>query len=306
MNQKSIILSEKLLQNELKDIFNIQVSCGIKFNKNIKKTKLVLSGGGIKGICQLGALYGLEQLDILKNITTYAGSSVGSMIAFFLYIGYDVMELYKVIEMIDFSKIKETVITNLLTHFGMDDGKRIEIVFKKLCLAKQVNPNVTFKDMYIKTQKTLIITATCINDKKAHYFSYETTPNMSILMAVRMSMSIPIYFTPVVYKKNIYVDGACIDGYPMHLFKDNLDDVIGICISNVHDTIDNINNIEDYLYHTVQCLIEGHSNNTIKGYENVSIKIISKDYSSVDFSLDKISKKKLFDIGYNTTMSYYI
>lgn len=298
-------LSEKKLQDELNDLFNIDVLHVTKFNKNVKKTNLVLSGGGIKGISHLGVLYALEQLDLLKNITTYAASSVGAMIAFFLYIGYDVTELYKIIEMLDFSKIKEVVFSNLFTQYGLDDGKRMELVFKKLCVAKKVNPKITFIQMFNILKKTLIITATCVNDKKVHYFSHETTPNMPILIAVRMSMSIPIYYTPVQYKNNIYVDGGCIDNFPIHLFKDNLDETIGIYVSNDRNVADNINNIEDYFYHTIQCLMEGHSINSIKGYENVSIKVTLKDFSSVDFSLDKIAKKKLFDKGYETAMSYY-
>jgi NTE family protein len=306
MNTENI--SEKNLQDELNDIFNININTlhTTKFNKNTKKTKLVLSGGGVKGICHMGALYALEQLDILKNITTYAASSIGAMLAFFLYIGYDVIELYKIIEILDFSKIKEVVFSNLLTQYGLDDGKRMELVFKKLCLAKKISPKITFMQMFNNSKKTLIITATCVNDKKVHYFSHETVPNMPILLAVRMSMSIPIYYTPVRYKNNIYIDGGCIDNFPIHLFKDNLDETIGIYITNICDIADDINNIEDYFYHTIQCLMEGHSVNSVKGYENVSIKIILKDFSSVDFSLDKTAKKKLFDKGYDTAMSYYI
>lgn len=307
MNSKQN-LTEKKLRNELDDIFNapsIPSLQKIKFNKHTKKTKLVMSGGGIKGICHIGALKALEDIGLLKNITTYVGSSAGAMAAVFLYIGYSAKEIYELFEMINLSKVKDIAFTNLLTQYGIDNGKPLEMIFEKLCLGKNVDPKVTFKEMFNKTHKTLIITTTCVNDKKVHYLSHETTPNLRILTALRMSISIPIYFTPVRYKKKYYIDGACIDSFPIHLFNDNLDEVIGLFISDVHDNVNNINNIEEYLYHTIQCLLEGHSINSIKGYEHVSINIISKNMNAVDFSLNKTAKQKLFDIGYNTAMSYY-
>ena len=56
---------------------------------------LCLSGGGIKGISYIGTLMYLESenyLDI-NNITTYVGTSSGSILSFFLNIGYSLKEL---------------------------------------------------------------------------------------------------------------------------------------------------------------------------------------------------------------------
>jgi NTE family protein len=295
-------ISEQSLNDELDIIFN-QYANRNKLTSN-KKTILVLSGGGIKGISQLGALSVLHENNMLSDITTYVGTSVGSMIVFFLYIGYSVPELYSVIERIDFSKMKCVSFSNLLMQYGLDDGKKIELVLCKLCAAKNVDTNITFKEMFDITNKKLIITASCINDKKTHYFSYTDTPDVSILSAIRMSMSIPIYFTPVSYNNKMFIDGGCIDNYPINLFKDNLDNVIGIYIENIRENISDISNIEDYLYHMMQCLVEGHSVNCIKGYEHATIKISLKNISAIDFNIDNATKKKLFDIGYNAALSY--
>ena len=47
---------------------------------------LCLSGGGTKGICYIGAIENLESNNYLnlKNIDTFVGTSVGSIISFFL------------------------------------------------------------------------------------------------------------------------------------------------------------------------------------------------------------------------------
>ena len=295
-------ISEQSLNDELDIIFN-QYANRNKLTSH-KKTILVLSGGGIKGISQLGALSVLHENNMLNDITTYVGTSVGSMIVFFLYIGYSVPELYSVIERIDFSKMKCVSFSNLLMQYGLDDGKKIELVLCKLCAAKNIDTSITFKEMFNITNKKLLITASCINDKKTHYFSYTDTPDVSILSAIRMSMSIPIYFTPVSYNNKMFIDGGCIDNYPINLFKDNLDNVIGIYIENIRENISDICNIEDYLYHMMQCLVEGHSVNCIKGYEHATIKISLKNISAIDFNIDNATKKKLFDIGYNAALSY--
>ena len=44
------------------------------------KVGLVLSGGGVNGIVELGSLKALEKLNLLKNIKNYCGSSIGSLI----------------------------------------------------------------------------------------------------------------------------------------------------------------------------------------------------------------------------------
>lgn len=271
---------------------------------NMVKTKLVLSGGGIKGIAHLGALCALHELDILKNITVYAGTSVGALIIVLIVIGYIPNEIYDVIRLLNIENMKDLNISNLLSLYGLDDGKRMEIVIVKLLNYKQINENITFLQLFEKTNKTIYITVSCINDKKAYYFSHLTKPNMKILDAIKMSIAIPIFFIPINYENKLYIDGACIDNYPIHIF-DDLENVIGIYIKDVSNTIDNIGNIEDVLIHTIQCLLEGVTQNAIRNYEKYSCILHISNISSIQLNIDKETKQKLFDIGYNTCMEKY-
>lgn len=52
-----------------------------------EKTCLVLSGGGTKGYEMLGSLKYLEKIGYLDKIETFYGTSIGSIISFFLAIG---------------------------------------------------------------------------------------------------------------------------------------------------------------------------------------------------------------------------
>lgn len=296
------MINEETLQEELNTIlFDNEIT---NENKKIKikniKTKLILSGGGVKGIAHLGALQALQDQGILQNIDTYAGTSIGAVIGALLIIGYQPNEIFKVVDMLDLKKVKGILFGNLLKLLGLDDGNKMQIVIKKLFAGKNIDPEITFLELYERTNKTLFITAVCLNDKKTYYFSHITNPNMPVTLAIRMSISIPIYFVPVTYKGKLFIDGGCIDNYPIHLFNDCLDSVIGIYLSQNQDNVTNINNIEDYLINIIDCLFEGVTYNSLKGYEEYSIKIRLNKTSVVDFHINKEMRQKMFQDGYNT------
>ena len=300
-------ITELMLHDELMDLFseNTHINCENKLSTSIKRTKLILSGGGVKGIAHLGGLKALQQLGLLQYIETYAGTSVGALINTLLSIGYSPDELYKFISMIDLSKMKELNFGNLLRLFGLDDGKRVELVIEKLFRGKGIQPNITFMQLYEKTGKTLIITASCLNDKRAYYYSHISSPNMEVFIALRMSISIPVYFVPVKYKGKMFVDGGCIDNFPIQLFNHCLDNVIALYLADVRDHVQDITNIEDLLLHIIQCLFEGVTCNSLKGYDKYVVRISLKKISMVDFRIDQETKQKLFDAGYCAVMDKF-
>ena len=288
---------EQSIREELEELFGTKIK-NSTHELNYSKSILVLSGGGIKGIAVLGAVHKLEVMGLIKNITTYAGTSIGSYISLLLSIGYTADEIFEICEELDFSKIIDSNFSNLLTQYGLDDGKKMKLVIEKTISARNINKNITFLELFNKTNKVLYITASCINDKLAYYFSYKTQPDMKVIDAIMMSMAVPIMFSPIMYNNKIFVDGGCIDNYPVKLFENELDNVIGINVYSMRNCADNITNIEEYISHTIQCIFEGISINTIKGYDKCTININLKDISFSDIALDKKKKMQLFDIGF--------
>ncbi|AYV84659.1 MAG: patatin-like phospholipase [Hyperionvirus sp.] len=198
---------------------------------------------------------------------------------------------------------KRIRLDNLLKLFGLDDGTGMQIIVEKMFSAKKISTSITFQQLFEITKKTLIITASCINDKKAYYYSHTTFPDAPVLLAIRMSMSVPLYFAPVKYKNKIFIDGGCIDNYPMQLFEHSLNEVIGLYITDIRDNINEITNIEEMLIHIAECLFEGITCNSVKGYEKYTIKINLAQISIVDFNINEQTKKKLCDLGYSAVMS---
>jgi len=260
---------------------------------------LVLSGGSMKGMAQLGAMHYLEERNILQHIKHFAGTSAGSLICALLVIEYRPVEIYRFFMNIDASKMFKINAYNLFSKLGLDDGQRFEIVIKKFFKAKSIDPGITFSELYVKTQKTLIVTGSCINDKKVYYFSHDTHPHMKVVDALRISISVPIFYTPRKYKGKVFLDGGCIDNYPMALFQHKLQKVIGIYVSEHRAHVDKINSIESFLLNTIGCIREGMDINARKGFEDRTI------YIKCTAGEDNNHISTMFDQGYVTAAEFF-
>lgn len=286
---------DKLLENKNNTIKDDKL-------KNMKDKKvLVISGGSLKGISALGALKALEDLKCLTSIEEYAGTSIGAIISLLLCINYNIDEIYNFVLLLDFSKIQKIEMTSILTRYGMDSGEKIEKIIEKLLCNKNFAKTVTFLELYNQTKKTLTLTATCVNDKEVKYLSHKTTPNLSVLKAVRMSISIPIYFVPVEHEGKYYIDGGCIDNYPINIYKNRLNDVIGIYLASKKES-KNITNVESYMSNMISSLFQGVTSNSIKSFEDYTFKIECENKSIINMDIDNKKKQILFTNGYNTVI----
>lgn len=305
MNEDNII--QKELDDFLKeDITNINFPI-YKSNKQKhknNKTILILSGGAIKGIAHIGVLKALEIKNIIQNIHTYVGTSAGALILTLYILGYKADELYEIVKYFEINKVKSITFSNLLEYYGLDNGNKIEYVLKRLITAKKFNENITLKELYEKTNKTLILTTVCLNNMKAYYLSHKTEPDLSLYKAIRMSISIPIYYTPVKYKNQYYVDGGCIDNYPIHIFKDNIEQVIGAFLEEPRELIDTIDNLETCVMSMINCLMQGVNYNSTKGYEQYTISITLDKVNPINYEITINEKKKMFNVGFNETLKY--
>jgi len=266
-----------------------------------KKSILVLSGGGIKGIAQLGTLKKLEEKNILSQIDTFAGTSVGSFICLLLIIGYKVTELFDFVMDFDFEKLFPDKIkfNKILDKYGIDSGNKLLIMVEHFLTEKNFNKNITLIQLYEKTKKTFFINSTCVNDRKTIIFSFKTHPNLPVLSAIRMSSSLPIYFVPFIYENKIYIDGSCINNILLEPFLNDLDKVIGIYVENNYSSFDEVNDFLSYVLATIQCLMNGIITTSTSCLSDI-IRIKLIDTNILSFNLNKEQKQNLFDIGYNS------
>jgi NTE family protein len=276
---------------------------------NINNTKnidtLVMSGGGIKGLAHIGCLKAFEDLDIIRQIDTFVGTSIGSFILGIYLCGYTAIEMFDFVLQCDLDSLKSVDLFNAITHLGLDTGENISKFIINLIINKGLDENITLKQLYNKTNKKLIITTTILNSQQPCYMSFENYPNIPLHLAIRMSISIPIYFSPVKYEGQFYIDGSCMDDYPIHLFKNKINSVIGICLTKTKNFTQDIEYFEDYVVLIMNCFMQGMSFNSIKGFQDHTIQIDFDFINIVNFSLDKYQKLKMFDAGYHSVFNYF-
>ena len=263
------------------------------------KSILVLSGGGIKGICTLGAISKLKELEIIKYPEIYCGTSVGSIISFLLLIGYSPKDILDLLIEIDFTKLFQVDLDDIFEnpHIGLSHTTGFMIVLKSFIEKRGLSLTITFKELYELFPSKLIITGTCVNDISLHYFSVDTTPSMPVVKAIEISICIPLLFKPIEYDGKIWIDGGCLNNYPIEIFHENLDDVIGIYLGGGVCNYSQFDNPEIYFRQVMSCVIRGMNINKINFYEKQTILI--KDNLNVSWDLSKEDKISLYNIGYN-------
>lgn len=283
------------IESEIRDI--------CESNKH-KKTILVLPGGGMKGLILLGALKALEEKNLLKSINTYAGTSIGGYLSILLIIGFSVNEIIQFGKLFDFSKTITFKIDNLFDKFSIDNADGFCVVFKKLLQSKKINPTITLLELFKKTNKKLILCTTCLNNKECVYISHENFPNLDIITAMRMTTAVPLLFPPVSYDGKLYIDGGMLNNFPIDIFDNNIDELIGIVIKGDIKFINEITTFESYFLNIFDTLVLNWTLKSVYGKEKFlkSILIIPIPESankSFDLSINIDYKIKMMDIGYN-------
>jgi len=272
-----------------------------KFSKKI----LVISGGGIKGIYFIGALHSLYEMHILNDFEIYAGTSVGAILLFLINIGYTPIELFNIIKNMDLTKLKKINMVDIFDTFGLDNGNKFLRLLKKLTVKKKISCDITFNDLFEMTKKKLIVTVTNINKRCAEYMSYETHPNLPILQALRMSLSVPLLFSPVLFNNNYYVDGGCTDNFPIGLFSHRKDELLGICASIKKQNNVEIKTIDEYIYQLISSIYFGSANEPTKNFDKNIIKIFYGDENPIKFDLSHEEKDAMFELGYSASHEYF-
>jgi NTE family protein len=185
-------------------------------------TNLVLEGSAAKIYAFCGALEVLEERGCLKNINNIAGTSSGSILAFLLAIGYNSNEIKEIVFNTDFKKLTSCnwfqMLKNIFRDWGLYSTKGLEDMMSDLLFKKIGQNDITFEELYKKHNKILVVTGTCLNQRRTHYYHYQSNPQMSIIKAVSISIRIPFVFPSYKWRGDVLVDGCLLDNYPLWFF----------------------------------------------------------------------------------------
>lgn len=273
---------------------------------------IVFSGGGLKGLTYIGVLKYLEEYSsgiILDNIKGYVGCSIGAFTALTFLAGYKSDDLKDIINKINFESFVDYKISTLFDKYGLDSGKKIENFIKVFLVIKGFKEDITFKELYEKIPKKLVIITTNLNMNSTEYFSFDTYPDTPVYLAIKMSMTVPVFFQPVKYKNCYYVDGALTCNFPVSYF-DNYKDVKIIAFSfnkNKKDHV--IKSFYSYLCNVIYSVFFTVENLYIKQAINNNIDVVIIDNNSLSGWILKLNitddiKNNLYDIGYSSIKNF--
>jgi NTE family protein len=213
--------------------------------KPLLDADLVLQGGGVKGIALTGAV-----IELLKGyrFRRVAGTSAGSIVGALVAAGYTAPELTEAMNELRYDHVPDRRIPlplvseglSLLTCEGLYPGNYIHGWVRDKLADKDVH---TFADLRLPPDPgadpalggdrayKLVVTAT--DTTRGHAlrlpWDYRTLfhldpDTMSVADAVRMSMSIPVYFEPCrltdarTKQTSVIVDGGILTNFPVEIF----------------------------------------------------------------------------------------
>lgn len=190
-------------------------------------TNIVLEGGGIKSLGYVGALREMHSRGFLDNVKRVAGTSAGAITACLLALGYTASEVGNITLETDFSSFQDDsfgVIRDtyrLIKNYGWHKGDTFKEWLGGFIEKKLGRSDATFKDLQLlyPFSKELYVLITNLSKQRSEVCSYENTPYMPIVDAVRISMSIPGFFQCIKNEDgDILVDGGVANNYPIKIF----------------------------------------------------------------------------------------
>jgi NTE family protein len=202
---------------------------------------LVCEGGGVKGIGLAGAFAAIEQRGFVPK--SVAGTSAGAITAALIAAGYTSSELDDILLKVPFASFKDKDWmdkiplvgrgASVALDLGIYEGKAFQRWITELLERKRVTKFGQLADENADdpaNRYRLRVIASDVTHRRmlvlpddAGHLGIEPD-ELEIAYAVRMSMSIPIFFEPVVHEnektgeKHVIVDGGMLSNYPVWLF----------------------------------------------------------------------------------------
>lgn len=272
----------------------------------------LFGGGAIRGAAYCGTVKAMEEIGINPDIV--AGSSVGSIIAGLLAVGYSAEELREVFLQVNFELFRDLQFA-LGPQFAISKGEVFlewirDLIEKKYYgdkYKKGTHKAVTFSDL----EKDLVIITTDLSSFECKEFSKQETPDFEIATAIRISCSMPGLMKPIEYNNRVLVDGDLQKGSPMWKLSKNLQPenlrilefrLEGNFEGNDKNSIEYINSIYSYATSVATSFIIDVYNKNDK-YDYIVIN--TGDINIVDFNLASEKRENMMEIGYNQTMKYF-
>lgn len=275
--------------------------------------RLIFSGGGIKVVSLLGSLLVLEEKGRLKKVKEVCGVSAGAWLAFMVATGYPIVKIQELILSLDFSVIRNMTPEALIGFpetFGIDDGGHLVKFLESLAkVALKLDPHTTFAEF--KGLYTFRCWATDLTTRSIREFSASKTPTVRIIDALRASMALPLYFTPLTdpITGHMLSDGGIQGNLPLHaLTEDECGESLSIGFSlAVSDKASSEKPVKDFMGFVsaiFACLTHGRNDANLIKWAHRIIRIPVDEYPSWNFEASREDREMLLSKGRLAALSW--
>lgn len=279
------------------------------------KVGLVLSGGGAKGIAEIGVIKALEENDI--PIDYIAGTSMGAIVGSLYACGYSPEEMMNLVTSKMFLDASTGTIDpeNYYLFFTpQQNPSMVSLRFStdsihrsRLLPSSLISPmpmNYSFMSIFAG------YTAQCGGDFNRLFVPLRTVASDMthkhkkvfssgpLSDAVRSSMSFPIVFKPVKVDGALMYDGGIYDNFPVDVMNEEFspDFMIGV---DVHET-DTLRAFPDIMQQLNMIVIRSTNNYNLPDSLGVKIRVDVNRFSLLDFA----KADEIYDAGYKRGLEF--
>ena len=277
-------------------------------------TNLAFEGGGVKGVAYCGALHELDSQGILPAVSSVAGTSAGAITAALVAAGYSPKELTDAMLDLDFGSFEDGELegpVRVIEHYGWYRGQAFLKWMRNQIEAKLGSSHATFRELGTARQMDLRVVATNLSTRSAQVFSMATTPEVTVAEAVRMSMSIPLFFAAVTYNGSVHVDGGAVWNYPIEIFDAPAisSATIGFRLDNLSappPPPDHVGNLAEYGKGLWETIMNAQGGFYTRSPDDLRRSVIIDDLGlrATDFGLTEAQKLTLIDNGTKATRAF--
>ncbi len=197
---------------------------------------IVISGGGTFGLTVYSLLAELQKKEFwsLKTIESFYGTSVGTIVTMFILLDYDYETIENYLIKRPWDKLFQYDIEKCISSFdncGSFDISAFYKAFEPLFKGKDLDLDITLKELYDKTQKEFFMYTTELNSFTCVCLSHHTHPDWKVMDAIYASCCLPIIFRPLIKDDKAYADGGIFLNYPISELIEkgvNEDEILGI------------------------------------------------------------------------------
>lgn len=259
---------------------------------------LVLSGNGTNALATLGAIQRLFDAKVISqpSISSYYGTSSGSIIATLLAIGFEPLEI---LSHVCVHKSYAKVMSGLNLSFagGLLNFDLVERELDNI-IVSQLGYLPTMSGIKQRFGKSLTFVTYNLSTNKKEYVNSETYPDILVTKAIRMSSTFPVVFPPYEYEGSYYLDGGIVENLPMLAAQNGVNRCLGIY---------NINPPKPYSTNMTYFELLGRLLTTMTSslvdavhvYPGSKILKLSFSPSFFNFSSTSFELIKIFDSGYD-------